>query len=131
MKNCRLLNSEIIVTIAQMGHKDTIAVADCGLPIEDTTKRIDIALKKGVPTFLETLIVVLDELEPETAILAEEIKTFSPKLNDEILELLGNIKVDYVSHEEFKKLVGDTKACVRTGECTPYANIILVSAPLF
>jgi len=114
-----------------MGHKDTITISDCGLPIEDTTKRIDIALKKGVPTFLETLEVVLNELEPEAAILAEEIKAFSPKLNDEILKILGNIRVDYVSHEEFKKLVGETKSCVRTGECTPYANIILVSGPLF
>lgn len=131
MKNCTILNSQILSTIAQMGHKDTITISDCGLPIEDTTKRIDIALKKGVPTFLETLEVVLNELEPEAAILAEEIKAFSPKLNDEILKILGNIRVDYVSHEEFKKLVGETKSCVRTGECTPYANIILVSGPLF
>ncbi len=131
MKNNNLLNAEILSTIASMGHKDTITIADCGLPIAETTKRIDIALCKGVPAFLETLDVCLSEFQPESAIVAEEIRLASPEFHQAMLERLGDIKVDYISHEDFKIASGKSKACIRTGECTPYANIILVSGSLF
>ncbi|POY46153.1 RbsD/FucU domain-containing protein, partial [Avibacterium paragallinarum] len=36
-----------------------------------------------------------------------------------------------VFHEEFKALSQESKAIVRSGECTPYANIILVSGVPF
>jgi D-ribose pyranase len=36
-----------------------------------------------------------------------------------------------VSHEEFKRLCGHARAMVRTGECTPYANIILRAGVTF
>ena len=37
----------------------------------------------------------------------------------------------FVSHEELKKLSADCRAVIRTGETTPYSNIILQSACLF
>jgi D-ribose pyranase len=36
-----------------------------------------------------------------------------------------------VSHEEFKRLVARAKGVIRTGECTPYANIALVAGVTF
>jgi D-ribose pyranase len=33
--------------------------------------------------------------------------------------------VDTVGHEEFKQRCRDSRAVVRTGEATPYANVIL------
>ena len=45
--------------------------------------------------------------------------------------ILENIKITKVSHEEFKKLTKESKAVVRTGECSPYANIILKSGVVF
>jgi len=35
--------------------------------------------------------------------------------------------VETLSHVEFKKLTASTKAIVRTGEFTPFANVILVA----
>ena len=48
-----------------------------------------------------------------------------------ILKRFENIKITKVSHEEFKKLTKESKAVVRTGECSPYANIILKSGVVF
>lgn len=48
-----------------------------------------------------------------------------------MLELLGPIPVRYVSHEELKRMTAGTKGVIRTGECTPYANVILVAARVF
>ena len=39
--------------------------------------------------------------------------------------------IHYVSHEEFKEKTAYTKAIIRTGEATPYSNIILQSGVLF
>jgi D-ribose pyranase len=41
------------------------------------------------------------------------------------------INIVIVSHEEFKKATGDAKAIIRTGEFTPYANVILKSGVVF
>ena len=36
-----------------------------------------------------------------------------------------------VSHEDFKRLTQQARVMVRTGECTPYANVILVAGVTF
>ena len=131
MKKATLLNSGLSAVIARMGHTETLTIGDCGLPIRGQAERIDLALKKGVLGFLETLDTVLTELCVERIVLAEEIKTVSPEMHQAILERFPGIPVDYVPHEEFKHQTERSKAVVRTGECTSYANIILVSGVTF
>ena len=131
MKKTTLLNSEISAVIAEMGHTDSLAIGDCGLPIPEDTKRIDIALIKNIPTFIDTLKGVLEELQIEEVILAEEMKIMSPELYEETIKAIGDVKVVFVSHEQFKDKLKKCKAVVRTGEQTPYANIILKSGVVF
>jgi D-ribose pyranase len=40
-------------------------------------------------------------------------------------------RVEMVSYEEFKRLAASAKGVIRTGECTPYANIALVASVTF
>lgn len=131
MKKGKLLNSELSSVIARMGHTDTLTIGDCGLPIRGQAQRVDLALVKGVPGFLETLDAVLTELCVERAVLAEEIKTVSPAMHQQILQRLKDIPVEYVPHEVFKLQTENSCAVVRTGECTSYANIILISGVTF
>ncbi len=127
MKKGKLLNSELISTMVKMGHTDQITIADAGLPIPDHVKRIDLAVKKGLPSFLEVIEIVATEMVIERVILADEILKENPNVYEEVKQIFANIKIDFVSHERFKKLTGESKAVVRTGECTPFANIILQS----
>ena len=131
MKKTKLINSEISYTISKMGHTDSLAIGDCGLPIPNEVNRIDLALKYGVPTFLVTLDTVLEELCVEEIVIANEIIENNEIIHNEILKRFENIKVTYVSHEEFKNQTKESKAVVRTGECSPYANIILKSGVVF
>ena len=132
MRKTVLLNSGISSVISRMGHTDTLTVGDCGLPIPQNVERIDLALKLGVPGFLETLDTILEELCVERVILADEIRTASPEMHSAILSRFsGRIAVEYVPHEELKKLTAASRAVVRTGECTPYANVILCSGVTF
>ena len=133
MKKAGILNSDISRVLSYMGHTDCIAIGDCGLPIPDEVERIDLALKFGVPTFMETLATVAEDMKIEKIILAEEIKTQNPKVLAEIEELFAghDVEVQFVSHVELKALTHDCKAVIRTGETTPYANIILQSGCIF
>lgn len=131
MKKTKLINSEISYTISKMGHTDSLTIGDCGLPIPENVARIDLALKYGVPTFLETLDTILEELCVEEIIIASEIKEKNEIIYKEILKRFENIKINEVCHEEFKNLTKESKAVVRSGECSPYANIILKSGVVF
>ena len=129
----RLLNSEIISVLAAMGHTDQLVIADAGLPIPAAVKRIDLALEKGLPSFDATLALIASNMVMEKVILAEVIKENNPEMIKTIKEILSDkkIEIEFVSHEYFKKLSSSSKAIVRTGECTPYANIILQSGVNF
>ena len=131
MKKGKLINSELSYIVSKMGHTDTLTIGDSGLPIPKEVERVDLALKMGTPTFLDTLDVVLEELQVEEIILAEEIISVSNELYKEILSRFENVKVTTVSHEDFKGLTKSSEAIVRTGEYTPYANIILKSGVVF
>lgn len=139
MKKSALLNAQLSHAIATVGHTDSLTLCDAGLPIPAQVERIDLALTSGVPSFLQTLDVVLTEMFVERVLLAEEIKHKNPQILTALLARLaqleqsqGNqIQVDYVSHEQFKQHSQQSKAIVRSGECSPYANVILYSGVPF
>jgi D-ribose pyranase len=127
MKKDGIINSKLNRVIAEMGHKDSLVLADCGLPIPKEVERVDLSLTKGYPEFLKILKAVLNDLVVEKAILAAEIKEKSPELEKKILALLPDVEVEYIDHEEFKSETNNSRAVVRSGEIIPYANIILIS----
>lgn len=130
MKENGILNSEISKRLSDLGHTDLIAVGDCGLPI-DPDKKIDLALKLGEPKFIDVLEVLLEDFGCEQYILASEIKKENPDQEVAIKNLLEDVPSDYISHEDFKKKLDDVKFVIRTGENTPYSNIILKSKNIF
>lgn len=131
MKKIGTLNQPLSSVISGLGHLDTIVVADAGLPIPATTKRIDLALTKDIPGFIETVQVILDEVQVEQAVVAEEMVTESSETYRLLQDLLMDIPIDTIPHIEFKKRTSLACAVVRTGEFTPYANVILVSGVVF
>ncbi|MGD9807147.1 MAG: D-ribose pyranase [Deferribacterales bacterium] len=131
MKKGKLLNSRISAVIAEMGHTDMIVIADAGLPIPDGVERIDLAVCKGLPDFLSVLENVVSELQVEKYTLANEINFNNPSIEKAVKKQLKGAEDHYVSHEDFKELTKKAKAVIRTGECTPYANVILHSGVVF
>ena len=134
MKKNGILNSDISRVLSYMGHTDWICVGDCGLPIPDEVERIDLALEFGVPTFMKTLEVVTGDMKVEKIIWQKKLKHRIQRcLKSEIESTFQrqNIEVEYVSHTELKEKTKNCKAVIRTGETTPYANIILQSGCIF
>ena len=139
MKKGTVLNADISSVISRLGHTDTLVVCDAGLPVPHGAQRIDMALTQGVPTFMQVLEVVTAEMQVESAILAAEIEIHNPELHAAVLKHLeqlqqrqGNtIDVHYTTHEAFKQQTADSQAVIRSGECSPYANIILCAGVTF
>ncbi len=132
MKKHGILNSDIAKVLVDLGHTDKIAIGDAGLPVPDGVKKIDLALTLSEPAFISVLQVVLSDMKVEAVVLAEEIKEQNAGQVAAVkAELTENERISYVSHEEFKEQLKDVKAVIRTGEATPYSNIILQSGVLF
>ena len=133
MKKAGILNSDISRVLSYLGHTDAICIGDCGLPIPDEVERIDLALCFGEPTFMRTLKIVAADMKIEKIVLAEEIKSRNPAVLEQIEKLFEGqtIDVEYISHVELKAQTHHCKAVIRTGETTPYANIILQAGCIF
>ncbi|EGQ3783506.1 D-ribose pyranase [Staphylococcus pseudintermedius] len=106
-----------------------MVIADCGLPIPEGVKRIDIALKKGTPSFQEVYEALMYHMVVEQAIVAREMVEENEALYQKVKNDFPTLEM--VSHEKFKKQPRHAKAIIRTDEATPYANIILKSGVIF
>ncbi|HHY56687.1 MAG TPA: D-ribose pyranase [Chloroflexi bacterium] len=131
MKKIGILNADIAAVVAEMGHLDTLTVADAGLPIPDSAPRIDLVVRPNLPRFLDVTTAILEELKVQEAIIAREMTEVSPETYAGLRAILGETPIRMVAHSEFKQLTAHSKAVVRTGEFTPYANVILVAGVVF
>ncbi len=121
------INPALSRVISETGHTDLIVVTDAGLPIPPGSERIDLAYRPGAPAFLDVLDTVLAELAVEGATVSQEVADHSPHVLDALRERLDplGVEIALIPHVEFKKLSRDARAFVRSGEFTPYANVIL------
>ena len=127
MKRGNILNEGINTAIASIGHLDTLGIVDAGYPIPLGVMRIDLALHEGSPSFMEVLNTVLGDFIVESIIIAEETLKSSPHRVEEIHAALPGRPEEVVPHVEFKQRMKQAKAVIRTGEFTPFSNVILVS----
>ncbi len=131
MKKSGILNPELAKQIAMMGHLDKVCIADAGLPIPVGATRIDLSLIPGVPLVSQVLEALKVDLEVEGVILAHETDAVTPTFSKFVEELWPDAESSRVSHKEFKALLAECRFVIRTGEFTPYANVILVSGAAF
>lgn len=137
MKRTQLLNRHLSALVSSLGHLDEITIADAGLPIPNGVPVIDLAVSPGTPNFWDVFDAIRSELVIENAYFASEAsEELKAKLGVELAkweteqqsDLAG---IDTLSHSKFKQRTGSSKAIIRTGEITPYCNIILASGVAF
>lgn len=121
-----IIHPQLLELLSSMGHTDTIVVADAGLPIPSGVQRVDLAWYKNCPRLLPVLMETLKEVPVQKAYLAEEIKThLDSEIYHAILDVLGDIEVEYIAHDLLKAKSAQARGVVRTGEYSPYPNVIL------
>lgn len=129
LKNESLLNPELVGALARAGHGDVVVVADAGLPIPSGPQVVDVSLVPGTPSFVLAAAAVIRALHVESAVRAEEAGATPAR--DLIAAVVGDLPTTVVPHEDFKAMVRTASLVLRTGECTPYANLALVAGTSF
>lgn len=132
-RNNGTLNGQLSRVISELGHTDQLVVTDAGLPIPSGVERVDLAVRRDLPRFLELLDTVLAEVSVEGALLSEEIREHSPAMLAAIEDRLAAFGVvpKLLPHTEFKAATGHARAAVRSGEFTPYANVLLTAGVVY
>jgi D-ribose pyranase len=107
-----------------------LVVSDLGFPFWPSIETIDLSLVSGVPTVTQVLSAILPNFHAGQAYMAEEYLTHNdPAAEDALRRTLGEVPLTFEAHEAaFKKRVPHAIGLIRTGDPTPYSNIILVSA---
>ena len=138
MKRTQLLNRHLSQLVAELGHLDEITIADAGLPVPKGMMVIDLAISPGEPRMVTILKALKEELIIEGAIIADQAQgtNASAILNDALKIFVSGddkkiVSPQLMDHEDFKRRVMHSKAVIRTGEITPYCNIILQSGVAF
>ena len=131
MKKRGIINAQLAGLLAGLGHKDLFMVADGGMPVPKGVEIVDLALCGGVPTFRQVMDAVLDEVQVEGYTLAEEIVENNPELLSYIEEKFEGAESEMISHEQLKEESVGLKFVIRTGEFTPYPNIVLRAGVAF
>lgn len=123
MRKDGLWHPRLAGVVASMGHTDTLVIADAGLPVPAGVETIQLAWWRGRPPLTAVLRGILAELVVERATIADEAK--DPALLASLDDVLSEIAVTRITHEALKDQCASAAAVVRTGEDTPYANVIL------
>jgi D-ribose pyranase len=127
MKKGGILNPALNHLLASTGHTDYFTICDKGYPVPVGPERIDLALVEGIPTVLDVLRAVAEEWHLDRIVIAQEMTEVSPQRVEELRAIVGDVPLEVMSHLELKRLSQMGRATVRTGDTTPYANIIVVS----
>jgi D-ribose pyranase len=122
MKRGGVLNAQLAGALAWLGRTNTLMVCDAALPIPPGPEVVDLAFRFGVPSFETVVSGILEELVVEGASTAEEMETQNPRSYELLRSRLPDLEV--VPHEELKYMDAGAKLVVRTGEATPYSNVI-------
>jgi D-ribose pyranase len=118
-----LWHGELVELIVSLRHNDALVVCDAGLPVPDGVHTVDLGWRRGEPRLLPVLDAILGELVVERATIAGEAQ--DARFLAGLEEQLGGTPLARITHDELKARCADARAVVRTGEDTPYANVIL------
>lgn len=118
-----LINPQLNEALSYLGHTDAVVFADAGLPIPEDVATVDLTITFGLPTMEDVMRAVMSELVVEGATVAEETSQEFLSLVQET-GTLSDASITKVSHEELKAQLFDAKLIIRTGDTTPFANVI-------
>jgi D-ribose pyranase len=123
-----ILNPHVLQLIARIRHTNTLVISDWAFPFWPEIETVDISLTHHIPTVLD----VLDLLTPVFKIgriwqADEFVASNSPETVARFAKSFGNIPLTREPHADFKKRVPRAIGLIRTGDATPYGNIIVES----
>ncbi|MFP3905277.1 MAG: D-ribose pyranase [Armatimonadota bacterium] len=122
-----LLNADLAYILRCLGHTDMIVISDMGFPMPDLQYTLDLSVKAGVPTVPEVLEAIGTDFDFSEIMVAAEVHRAVPERVEKLQSMFESCAIkDCESHTEFKHMAALCKAGIRTGDPTPFGNVILV-----
>lgn len=131
LKTTPLLNGRLTAVLTTLRHGEMVVIADAGLPAPDGVERLDLAIAQGVPSLADVLPPLRDGTVLEEVLVAADMQRVNPQRRALVAEVFGDAVVREIPHLELERLLPQAKLIVQTGECTPYANVVLVGGVSF
>lgn len=125
-----IIHGELLGHLARLRHTDWFAVSDAGLPVPRSVPVVDLGFVYGEPAFTVVLPVILRAIVVEGGMVADELAGRNPRIAEFLARLLP-VQPDEIPHEVLKQQVAGCAFVVRTGEATPYSNVLLRSGVPF
>lgn len=123
-----VINGALSYALAQARHKDPIVLCDANMPIPQGCHVIDLSLVRGVPTLLQTLKAVLNDLVAERYQVFELMPQYNPEMYHKIQDLLPMLPGGTIRQSELEDAMLRAKAVVRTGDFGSCCTMVLYSA---
>lgn len=128
MKKGGILNAELMEELTKLRHYDSMVICDIGYPIPKGAKVVDVSLVAGVPTFMQTLKAILNEVDFMEYTIFDFMEEANKEYYDEVKQIFKNQESHEVSMDEFREITKDANVFVRTGEPRPASNIYLIAS---
>lgn len=130
-----ILNPQINDLLARIRHTNTLVISDWAFPYWKEIEVIDITLTKGIPLITDLLDLLAPNFKVGHIWQAEQFLAINPQetidLYDSKFELFRgaqpSLEVTRLDHDVFKTKVPSAIGLIRTGDPTPYGNLILES----
>ncbi len=129
MKRRGMLNHQLAGIIAAMGHTDMVVVADAGLPVPPGVATVELAVVAGMPPVADGARRHRRRTPGGSA--DGRRGSARPRSGDAVQARFSAATLTRLPHETFKQRMAHARAVVRTGACTPYANVILHAGVTF
>lgn len=79
MKKTGILNAELMGELTKIRHKDKLVICDAGFPIPKGANVVDVSLVAGIPSMLQVLKAVLNEIIVEDYTVFDAMKEANPE----------------------------------------------------
>jgi len=126
-----ILNPHVLDLVARIRHTNTLVISDWAFPYWPQIETVDISLTHNIPGILDVFDLLKQNFKIGRVWQAEEFLSSNTEevvsKFDDSFAGIPDLNVTRLGHAEFKKLVPSAIGLIRTGDATPYGNIILES----
>ncbi len=124
-----ILNPQLASLLARVRHTNTLVIADRGFPFWPGMETVDLSIVDNLPSVLQVLAAIRPNYVIGKAWMAQEfLKVNAKPVQKRFITALRGASLKFEPHVDFKKRVPHAIGLIRTGDATPYANMILESA---
>ena len=131
MKKKGILNVELSAALAGLGHMEKVLIGDAGMPVPENVPVIDLVLVAGIPTFEQVVKAIAEEIVVEKYTVASEMKEKNQRNRKMLEETFEGTEREEMPHAALKEFTAQCKFAVRTGENTPFANVVIQAGVAF